>query len=202
VLGTIALLLLALTAFMVFEDTRQRTRSSTYVTIASQMQYHTQRLRRPRARRARQPERLRAAPDSRDEFANYSNVLQNGGFAFNVNVPPAGTTRDWRAACRSSRIAGPILRGRLGHSRGEERPRGLGAEHRADPYGIEEMATLAQELTTLMGQTGTPPGRSSARTASPPTPSVGRGSAEILGSDTIDPEVPSASARTPTTCAS
>ncbi|MEO7743619.1 MAG: methyl-accepting chemotaxis protein [Usitatibacter sp.] len=53
------------------------------------------------------------------------------------------------------------------------------------------MATLAQELTTLMGQTGTPPGQVlRASRISSHAERLGRGSAEILGSDTIDPEVP------------
>src|SRR4051812_37980491 len=44
VLGTAAVLLLGATAALVFWDTTLRTRNSTFVTIASQMQFHTQRL--------------------------------------------------------------------------------------------------------------------------------------------------------------
>ncbi|MEO7742658.1 MAG: type IV pili methyl-accepting chemotaxis transducer N-terminal domain-containing protein, partial [Usitatibacter sp.] len=95
ILGTVALLLFALAAFMVFEDTRQRTRTSTYVTITSQMQYHTQRLAKAAGIAARGDKNAFAQlQDSRDEFANYLGVLQNGGFAFDVQVPPAGTTEE------------------------------------------------------------------------------------------------------------
>ena len=46
---------------MVFEDTRARTRNATYITIASQMQYHTQRLAKAAGhRRARPADRVPA----------------------------------------------------------------------------------------------------------------------------------------------
>src|SRR6185436_4219575 len=87
-----ALLLLALTAFMVFEDTRQRTRNSTYTTIASQMQYHTQRLAKAAGLAARgQPAAFLQLQDSRDEFAKHLDTLQNGGVAFGVQLPSAAS---------------------------------------------------------------------------------------------------------------
>jgi twitching motility protein PilJ len=193
VLGTGALLLFALTAFMIFEDTRQRTRNSTYITIASQMQYHTQRLAKAAGIAARgNKDAFAQLQDSRDEFANYLNVLQNGGFAFDVTVPAAGTTEELASRLQelaqrwpaSSAAATNILAAKndlvaLAHNIEQIRA------------GSEEMATLAQELTTLMGQSGTPPGqvlRASRLTSH--AERLGRGSAEILGSDTIDPEVP------------
>src|SRR5258706_10267619 len=92
VLGSIALLMLAMTALMTFEDTSARTRSSTYVTIASQMQYHTQRLAKAAGLAARgQPAAFPQLQDSRDEFANYLGILQNGGNAFPAQVPPAAS---------------------------------------------------------------------------------------------------------------
>src|SRR6185436_15810778 len=93
-----ALLLLALTAFMVFEDTRQRTRNSTYITIASQMQYHTQRLAKAAGIAARgQATAFPQVQDSRDEFANFLTILQTGGYAFGQNVPAAGTTDELKS---------------------------------------------------------------------------------------------------------
>jgi twitching motility protein PilJ len=191
VLGTAALLLLALTAFMVFEDTRQRTRNSTYVTIASQMQYHTQRLAKAAGIAARGNQNAFAQlQDSRDEFANYLNVLQNGGFAFDVQVPAAGTTEELQAACRSSRSAGRNLARRLGDPRGAERPDRAGAEHRADPPARRRWRPWRRS-SPAHGPVGHAARPGAAR--EPPhvhAERLGRGSAEILGSDTIDPEVP------------
>src|SRR5947209_1713818 len=90
ILGTAALLLLVATAALVFWDTTLRTRNATYVTIASQMQFHTQRLAKAANVAARgQPLAFDQVQDSRDEFASYLAVLQNGGFAFGVNLPSA-----------------------------------------------------------------------------------------------------------------
>ncbi len=76
ILGTAAVLLLAATAFMVYEDTTLRTRHATYVTIASQMQFHTQRLAKAAGIAARgQPAAFPQLKNSRDEFATYLEVL-------------------------------------------------------------------------------------------------------------------------------
>jgi twitching motility protein PilJ len=53
------------------------------------------------------------------------------------------------------------------------------------------MATLSQELTGLMTQSGTPPSQVlRANRLTFLAERLGRGSAEILGSEIIDPEVP------------
>jgi len=44
ILGTLALMLIAVVAALVFLDVNARSINATYITIASQMQYHTQRL--------------------------------------------------------------------------------------------------------------------------------------------------------------
>jgi len=68
-------------------------------TIASQMQYHTQRLAKAAGIAARgQATAFPQVQDSRDEFANYLKVLQDGGFAFGVDVPSAGTTEEIASA--------------------------------------------------------------------------------------------------------
>jgi hypothetical protein len=68
--------------------------------------------------------------------------------------------------------------------------------------GAEEMAGQSQELTGLMQQAGVPPGQVlRANRITFLSERLGRGAAEILGSEVIDPEVPFSSARTPTTCA-
>jgi len=97
VLGTLAGLLLAITAFLVFEDTRTRTRNATYVTIASQMQFHTQRLAKA-AQQASQGnlEAFKQLRESRDEFAAQMKLLLAGGEAGGVSLP--ATSGDARPA--------------------------------------------------------------------------------------------------------
>ncbi len=52
------------------------------------MQFHTQRLAKAAGLAARgQPAAFPQLQDSRDEFAHYLKVLQEGGFAFNVTLP-------------------------------------------------------------------------------------------------------------------
>jgi twitching motility protein PilJ len=193
VLGAMALLLLALTAFMVFEDTTQRTRNATYVTIASQMQFHTQRLAKAAGVAARgQPLAFPQVQDSRDEFANYLAVLQNGGYAFGVEVPSAAVNEEIRSRLQelaqrwpdSSNAATSILAA-------QKDLVSLAGNIAQIRVGSEEMATLSQEMTGLMTQSGSPPSQVlRANRLTFLAERLGRGSAEILGSEVIDPEVP------------
>ena len=193
VLGSVALLLLALTAFMVFEDTRLRTRNATYVTITSQMQFHTQRLAKAASIAARgQQTAFPQLQDSRDEFQSYLQILQNGGFAFDVQVPSAATTDEINSRLQdlaqrwpeSSTAASSILaaqRDLVSLARNIAQIR----------MGSEEMASLSQELTALLGQAGVAPSqvlRTNRITFI--AERLGRGSAEILGAEVIEPEVP------------
>jgi twitching motility protein PilJ len=193
VLGTVALGLVALTALMVFVDATARSQSAAYVTVAAQMQYHTQRLAKAASLAARgQATAFPQVQDSRDEFANYLKVLQEGGFAFGVDVPSAATTDELKSRLEelgqrwpdSSRAASAILAARndlvaLAQNIAQIR------------VGSEEMATISQELTALMGQSGSAPGQVlRANRLTFLAERLGRGSAEILGSEIIDPEVP------------
>ena len=193
VLGTIALGLVALTALMVFVDATARANSSTYVTVAAQMQYHTQRLAKAASLAARgQANAFAQVQDSRDEFANYLKVLRDGGFAFGVEVPSAATSEELRSRLEelgqrwpdSSKAASDILAARndlvaLAQNIAQIR------------VGSEEMATISQELTALMSQSGIAPGQVlRANRLTFLAERLGRGSAEILGAETIDPEVP------------
>jgi len=193
VLGSIALLLIALTALMTFEDTSARTRTSTYVTIASQMQYHTQRLAKAAGLAARgQQAAFPQLQDSRDEFAKYLDVLQSGGFAFGAQVSAASTNEEIKGRLdelarrwpQTSNAATQILAA-------QKDLVSLARNIAQIRVGAEEMATVSQELTGVMTQTGSTPGqviRASRITLL--AERLGRGSAEILGSETIDPEVP------------
>jgi twitching motility protein PilJ len=193
VLGTVALGLVALTALMVFVDATARSQSAAYVTVAAQMQYHTQRLAKAANLAARgQATAFPQVQDSRDEFANYLKVLQEGGFAFGVDVPSAATTDELKSRLEelgqrwpdSSKAASAILAARndlvaLAQNIAQIR------------VGAEEMATISQELTALMGQSGSAPGQVlRANRLTFLAERLGRGSAEILGSEIIDPEVP------------
>ena len=193
ILGTIALLLVALTALMVFLDATARSQSATYVTVAAQMQYHTQRLAKAAGLAARgQPTAFAQVQDSRDEFASFLKVLQDGGYAFGVEVPSAATTDELKSRLdelaqrwpESSKSASAILAARndlvaLAQNIAQVR------------VGAEEMAAGSQELTSLMSQSGSTPGQVlRANRLTVLAERLGRGSAEILGAETIDPEVP------------
>jgi len=193
VLGSIALLFIALTAFFAYQDTTLRTRNSTYVTIASQMQFHTQRLAKAAGLAARgQQAAFQQLQDSRDEFANYLGILQNGGLAFGTQVPGAATTETIRSRLdelakrwpESSNSAARILAARndlVALARNIAQIR----------VGAEEMAATSQELIGLMSQSGSPaPQVIRASRTTLLAERLGRGAAEILGSETIDPEVP------------
>ena len=192
-LGTIGMVLLLLTAGVVYLDVRDRTRHSTYLTIVSQMQYHTQRLAKASGLAARgQASAFSQLQDSRDEFSTYLSILQNGGHAFDVDVPSAATSpemvssidelaKKWPEAQRSATAILAAQKDLVALSKNIAQLR----------VGADEMATLSQELSSLMGQTGSTPQqvlRASRMTVL--AERLGRGSAEILGSETIDPEVP------------
>jgi twitching motility protein PilJ len=193
ILGIAALVLLGATGFMVYQDTTLRTRHATYLTIVSQMQYHTQRLAKAAGIAARgQPIAFPQLKTSRDEFAAYLAVLRNGGQAFDVTVPGAATSPEVRARLSelakqwpvSANAATAILAAQndlISLSRNIAQIR----------VGAEEMATLSQELTGLMSQSGSAPAQVvKANRLTFLAERLGRGSAEILGSEVIDPEVP------------
>ncbi|HZZ92546.1 MAG TPA: methyl-accepting chemotaxis protein [Usitatibacter sp.] len=193
VLGLLAVVLLAATAFMVFQDTVLRTRNATYINITSQMQFHTQRLAKAGGLAARgQQGAFEQLQDSRDEFATYLAVLQKGGTAFDATVPPADSSADVRSRLAelakrwppSANAATAILAARKDLVV-------LAQDIAAIRATSEDIAGMSQELTGLMSQSGSPPQqvlRSSRLTFL--AERLGRGSAEILGADTIDPEVP------------
>ena len=193
ILGVAAAVLLVATAFLVYSNTTLRTRHATYLTIVSQMQFHTQRLAKAAGLAARgQANAFPQVKDSRDQFAAYLAVLQNGGTAFDVTVPPASgdaqasaalddLAKQWPASAKSATSILSAQSDLVSLSRNIEQIR----------TGSEEMATLSQELTGLMQQSGSTPAQVvKANRLIFFSERLGRGSAEILGSDTIDPEVP------------
>jgi len=193
ILGTAAALLLLLTAGAVYLDTTTRTRNATYVSIASQMQFHTQRLAKAAGLAARgQQASFLQLQDSRDEFAQYLKTLQEGGFAFGVNVPPARqndalVSRVEDVAKRwpdSAAAATTILNA-------QKDLVALAQNVAQVRSGADDLATQTQELTGLMQQSGSAASQVlHANRITFLAERLGRGAAEILGSEVIDPEVP------------
>jgi twitching motility protein PilJ len=193
ILGTLAALLFAATAFMVYEDTTLRSRNSTYVNITSQMQFHTQRLAKAAGLAARgQQSAFPQLQDSRDEFANYLAILQNGGVAFDVTVPGAASNAELKSRLEDlSRRWPESANGSSAILAASKDLVALAQNIAQIRVGSEEMATLSQELTGLMTQSGSPPSQVlRANRLTFLSERLGRGSAEILGSEIIDPEVP------------
>src|SRR5471030_2829729 len=193
ILGSAAAVLLVLTAALVYQDTSVRTRNATFISIASQMQFHTQRLAKAAGLAARG--QLAAFPqmqDSREQFEGYLKVLRSGGVALGVTLPSAegspGITSQieelWKRWPESSNAATAILAARndlvaLAQNVAEVR------------IGAEDMANESQELTGLMQQSGIAPAQVlRANRITFLSERLGRGAAEILGSEVIDPEVP------------
>lgn len=193
ILGTVALASLFLAAAAVGLDTYQRGNNSAFINIASQLQYHTQRLAKSAGLAARgDANSFAQLQDSRDEFGNYVNVLNNGGEVFGSSIPRAGSNDELISRLQEltkrneevSAYATSILAARNDLT---ALSRNI-AQVRA---GSEELAALSQEITGLMQQSGAAPGQVlRANRLTFFAERLGRGAAEILGSDTIDPEVP------------
>ena len=193
ILLTIAALFGALTIGAIFLDARNRSNISTFTNITSQLQYHSQRLAKSAGLAARGD--LASFPqlqDSRDEFQRYLNVLNDGGEAFNTTVPNARISEELTSRLAEltkrfsdgSTAATAILAAKTDLS---ELSRNI-AQVRA---GSEELAELSQDLTGLMQQSGAPPAQVlKVNRLTFLSERLGRGSAEILGGEIIDPTVP------------
>ena len=193
ILLTIAALFGALTIVAIFVDARNRSNISTYTNITSQLQFHTQRLAKSAGLSARGD--LASFPqlqDSRDQFQIYLNVLNDGGEAFNNSVPNAKLSEELTSRLTEltkrfsdgSNSATAILAAKNDLS---ELSRNI-AQVRA---GSEELAELSQDLTGLMQQSGAPAAQVlKVNRLTFLSERLGRGSAEILGGEIIDPTVP------------
>ena len=193
VLGTIAGLFFALMLGSIALDTLQRSNVSTYTNIASQLQFHTQRLAKSGGLAARGDVRtFSELQDSRDEFQKYLDVLNNGGFAYNSNVPSARVSEELVSRLteltkryqEASNSATAILAAKSDLTN-------LGRNVAQVRAGSEELAGLSQQLTAALQQGGTNPGQVlKINRMTVLAERLGRGAAEILGADVIDPEVP------------
>ncbi len=193
VLAIAAVLLIAVTAFMIYQDTTLRARNATYVTVTSQMQFHTQRLAKAAGLAARgQRNAFDQLQDSRDQFAHYLNILQKGGFAFDVNVPSAATTDELTGRIDDLAKRWPESAGAASEILNARNDLVALAQNIAQIRAVSaDMAESSQELTGLMSQSGSSPTQViRANRLTFLAERLGRGSAEILGSETIEPEVP------------
>ena len=189
----IAALFGALTIGAIFLDAKNRSNIATLTNITSQLQYHSQRLAKSAGLSARGD--LASFPqlqDSREQFEIYLKVLNEGGDAFNTTVSSANLSEELtsRLAELSKRFADAssaavaILAAKTDLS---DLSRNI-AQVRA---GSEELAELSQDLTGLMQQSGAPPAQVlKVNRLTFLSERLGRGSAEILGGEIIDPTVP------------
>jgi hypothetical protein len=159
VLGSIAALLLVGTVFLTYDDTATRTRNSTYVSIASQMSYHTQRLAKAAGLAARgQQAAFLQLQDSRDEFANYMNVLQNGGTALGTTVPSAASNEQIKGRLDDLAQRWPDSSGAASQILAANKDLVALAKNIAQVRAAaEELAAQSQELTGLMALSGSSP---------------------------------------------
>jgi twitching motility protein PilJ len=193
ILLTIAGLFGALSIGAIILDARSRNNLSTYTNITSQLQYHTQRLAKSAGLSARGDQAsFPQLQDSRDEFQRYLDVLNNGGETFNATVPNARISEELTSRLTeltkrfsdSANSATAILAAKNDLS---ELSRNI-EQVRA---GSEELAEISQDLTGLMQQAGAPPAQIlKVNRLTFLSERLGRGSAEILGGEIIDPTVP------------
>ncbi len=171
----------------------KKDQASTYTNITSQLQFHTQRLAKSGGLAARGDAiSFPQLQDSRDEFQRYLDVLNTGGEAFSTTVPSARVSEELTSRLEeltkrffdSSTAATSILAAKTDLT---DLSRNI-AQVRS---GAEELAALSQDLTGLMQQSNAPPAQIlKVNRLTFYAERLGRGSAEILGSDVIDPEVP------------
>ncbi len=192
VLGSLALLFLALSAGSVVWDAISRSNNATYINITSQLQFHTQRLAKSAGLAARgDAGSFQQLKGSRDEFTNFVTVLNKGGAVFNTNVPPADNQVLRQELADLTKRNGEVSGYATAILAAQQDLTALSANIAQVRSGSEELASLSQEVTGLMQQTGVSPAQVlKANRLTFLSERLGRGAAEILGADTIDPEVP------------
>ncbi len=186
-----------LTVGAIVWDAINRSNLSTFTNITSQLQFHTQRLAKSAGQAARgDAVSFPQLQDSRDEFQRYLTVLNEGTPAgettFGATVPNAKMSEELNSRLEeltkrfsdASAAATAILSAKNDLV---DLSRNI-AQVRA---GAEELAALSQDLTGLMQQSGAPPAQVlKVNRMTFFAERLGKGGAEILGSEVIDPETP------------
>jgi twitching motility protein PilJ len=191
ILLTIAGLFGALSIGAIFFDARARSDLSTFTNITSQLQYHTQRLAKSAGLAARgNQDAFPQLNDSRDEFQRFLKILNDGDAE--TRTPSARLSEELTSRLTeltkrftdSANSATAILAAKNDLS---ELSRNI-EQVRA---GSEELAEISQDLTGLMQQSGAAPAQVlKVNRLTFLSERLGRGSAEILGGEIIDPTVP------------
>lgn len=193
ILLALAGLCLLITIAAIYFDGRARTILATHTNISSQLQYHSQRLAKAAGLAARGDVTAFAQMQaSRDEFEAFLKVLNDGGFAFDVEVPSACVTDELKQRIEelSKRFATAA-----GSSTAILAAKGdlvALAENAAKVRaGSEDLASQSQDLASQMLQGGVAPGQVlRVNRLTILAERLGRNSAELLGADEIAPETP------------
>ncbi len=192
ILGSIILVLLVMIALLAFYYINENRVASAHANIAASMKFHTQRLAKAAESAARgQAIGFNQLQDSRDEFANYLKTLSEGGPYLNYGNISAlgGSSADYVEELRKRWPEGANSASAIIAAKNDlTLLAGNISQIRAS---AEEIATLSQELTGIMTQNNLPPTQIlKASRLGLLSERLGRGAAEILGSEVIDPEVP------------
>jgi twitching motility protein PilJ len=194
VLGTLAGLFLLLTIIAIALDRRFAGHDSAYTNITSQLQYHTQRLAKSAGLAARgDAGSFPQLQDSRDEFQRYLKVFNEGDKDFPTGSLPSAriteslTSRLTELTKRfddTSAAATSILAAKNDLT-------GLNRNIQQVRSGAEELSNLSGDLSGLLQQSNVPLAQVlKIKNMTFLAERLARGSAEIVGSDTIEPDTP------------
>ncbi len=194
VLGTLAGLFLLLTIVAITLDRRFAGHDSAYTNITSQLQYHTQRLAKSAGLAARgDANSFPQLQDSRDEFQRYLKVFNDGDTEFPTGSLPSAriseslTQRLTELTKRfddTSSAATSILAAKTDLT-------GLSRNIQQVRSGAEELSNLSGDLSGLLQQSNVPLAQVlKIKNMTFLAERLARGSAEIVGSDTIEPDTP------------
>ena len=192
VLGTLVATFFVLMLGAIALDINGRGNISTWTNITSQLQFHTQRLAKSAGLAARGD--IGAFPqlqDSRDQFQLYVTVLSDGGVALGSRVPTAAITPELSASvAQLTERYKPAASNSTAILAARNDLTNLGRSVAQVRAGAEELAGLSQQLTVALQQSGVNPIQVlKVNRLTFLAERLGRGAAEILGSEIIDPEI-------------
>jgi twitching motility protein PilJ len=192
-LGGAALVFLLFAAGAEVFDAIGRGNNATFINITSQLQFLTERLAKSGELAARgDANSFQQLQDSRDQFSNFITVLNSGGRVLDTSVPAAGQSQELRASLASLTKKSEQIAGYATSIMNARKDLSALSNNIAKVREVsEELATLSQDLTGLMQQTGASQTQTlKSYRLTHLAERLGRGAAEILGAAIIDPEVP------------
>jgi twitching motility protein PilJ len=192
ILGSIIVVLLVMIAALVYIYIEQNRQASAHQTITSEMKFHTQRLAKSSEAAARgNAVAFNQLSDSRDEFDNFLKILSEGGTYANYGNITALSNEDSKNYVGELNKRWPEARSSANAIVSAKKDLTLLASNIAQiRASAEEIGVLSQELTSTMTKDGAAPAQIlKASRLGLLAERLGRGAAEILGSETIDAEV-------------